>query len=174
MQSAKDKKKAEKEAKRLVAEEKKRQKELEYQKTLVDKFNEKQGRAGGAGSTIQKLKVWLDEPPYKMTDVVMQMECFYQVAACLQALKPDEIEAMMQTEPGESKEGALDVHEAVALNKYLLAGMQMLTKGDAKVKTMISYPLLLKAQLRLNQTFGQALVLKSAFEKGDPIAMINK
>ena len=40
----------------------------------------------------------------------------------------------------------LDVKDASVLNKYFLAGMQLLTEGDAKVKNQVNYALLLKQQ----------------------------
>ena len=51
-------------------------------------------------------------------------------------------------------DASLNIDEAVVMNKYILAGMFMLDKADAKAKGMVSYPFLLKAQLKLNQTFG--------------------
>ena len=67
MLTEKDKKKIEKEAKREAASEKRRLRELEFQKTLVEKFNEKQARAQ-SGTKVDKLRAWLDEPPFKATD----------------------------------------------------------------------------------------------------------
>ena len=172
MQTERERKKAEKELKRQAAEEKKRLKEIEFQKGLVEKFNAKQAKAQ-SGSTVSKLKAWLDEPPYKMTDrnlqvsleyatnQYLQLECFYSVMSCLQALKADEWDQLY-----EGGADLLDFKEALALNKYFLAGMQMLSKKDAKTAGMISYPMMLKGQIKMNSHFGQGLVLKGAFEKG--------
>ena len=69
---------------------------------------------------------------------------------------------------------SININEGIVMNKYILAGMQMLSKGDAKTKSMLSYPALLKAQLRLNQAFGQGVILRCAFDKGNPISMLTQ
>ena len=42
-------------------------------------------------------------------------------------------------------QGGIEYKDAIVLNKYLLAGMQMLTLKDKKTIDLINYPMLLKA-----------------------------
>ena len=83
----------------------------------MTQFNEKQAKAKGCSNTVDKMKAWLEDPPYKMTDEDLKLECFYSVMACAQALKGDELSKVLE---------GLDLKEATALNKYVLAGMHML------------------------------------------------
>ena len=78
----------------------------------------------------------------------------------MQQLKPDEWEKMY----GEDKD-KLDVKDAAVLNKYLMAGMALLSEKDAKVVNLVSYPVLLKGQLQMNKQFGQTVIFKSLFER---------
>ena len=91
------------------------------------------------------MKIWLEDPPYKMTDEDLKLECFYSVMACAQALKGDELTKVLD---------GLELKEATALNKYVLAGMHMLDQKDSKTAKMVNYPMLMKAQLQMNATFG--------------------
>jgi len=63
-------------------------------------------------------------------------------------MKPDEWEKLY--EGGD----AIEFKDAVVFNKYILAGMQMLDLKDKKTTDFVNYPLLLKAQLKLNSVFG--------------------
>lgn len=74
----------------------------------------------------------------------MQLECFYSVLAVCQALKQEEWDKLYEEPEG------LALQDAVVLNKYMLAGMTMLTTKDKKTSDFVNYPMLLKAQLKMN------------------------
>lgn len=70
----------EREKKKLVKQEKKaqkeaaeREKEAKFQKSLIDVFNDKQGKAGKETDAIAKLKQWMQNPPYKSTNIDMKV-----------------------------------------------------------------------------------------------------
>ena len=87
------------------------------------------------------------------------METLYSILAQLQALKTDEWDKLYAGEEG------LDVKEAALLNKYLIAGMGLLSDKDQKATNMVNFPMLLKAQIKMNAVFGQGVIFKSLFEK---------
>ena len=86
----------------------------------------------------------------------------------MNSFKPDEWDQLF--EGAASDESGLDIKEAVSLNKYILAAMKMLSTKDQKTQQLVSYAVLLKTQLKMNQCYGQGLILKSAFEKGEVLA----
>ena len=94
-----------------------------------------------------------------------QLEAFYSVMAVCQALKQDEWDKLYEGAD------AVEFKDAVVFNKYILAGMQMLDLKDKKTVDFVNYPLLLKAQLKANSVFGQGLILKTAFERGNVITV---
>ena len=88
------------------------------------------------------------------------METAYSILACLQSLKVDEWDKLYGDD-----EKLLDIKDAAVLNKYLIAGMAMLSEKDTKAAGMVNYPVLLKGQLKMNEKFGQAVIFKSLFER---------
>ena len=73
MQTQRDKKKAEKAARRAEKEAAERVKEEAAQKKLIEIFNEKQAKAQKESDPIGKLQQWLDRPPYKSTNPDMKV-----------------------------------------------------------------------------------------------------
>ena len=68
MQTEKDKKKAASAVKKAAQEFARKEKEALFQAKLVEQFNEKQQKANGAKTPQQKIKQWVQNPPYKCTD----------------------------------------------------------------------------------------------------------
>ena len=71
--TGRDKKKAEKAAKKAEKEAAERAKEAELQKKLVEIFNDKQQKAQKESDSVNKLKQWLKNPPYKSTNRDMKV-----------------------------------------------------------------------------------------------------
>jgi len=77
MLTEKDKKKAASAAKRAVQEAARKEKEAQFQAKLVEQFNEKQQKASAANTPQQKIKQWVQNPPYKCTDANLQVSTLH-------------------------------------------------------------------------------------------------
>merc|ERR1712032_39500 len=140
MQTAGDIKKAEKQAKKDA---------------LVKEFEDKKAKANAAAG-VDKLKAWLDKPPYKSTNADVKKNTYMGVLNALRDISDADMEGMYSK---------LDIKEAAVLNKYFNLAYYYLNKQDNETKQLVQQPTLIKTQLKMQEVYGNAVIMKSAFIK---------
>ena len=107
-------KEAEKEAKRLET------------NAAVQKDYEAKKAGANSGSTIDKLKVWLDNTPFKSDDSAMKRDTFDHIIALVMQLKETEIKTLCDS--------LADPKLTLTLAKYIFEAFSLIHQRDAKMK----------------------------------------
>merc|ERR1711966_234226 len=144
MQTAGDIKKAEKQAKKDAQKKKDDERKAKEQDDLVKEFEDKKAKANAAAG-VEKLKAWLEKPPFKCTNADVKKNTYMGVLNALRDISDADMEGMYSK---------LDIKEAAVLNKQ-----------DNETKQLVQQPTLIKTQLKMQEVYGNAVIMKSAFIK---------
>merc|ERR1711966_24287 len=139
MQTAGDIKKAEKQAKKDAQKKKDDERKAKEQDDLIKEFEDKKAKANAAAG-VEKLKAWLEKPPFKCTNADVKKNTYMGVLNALRDISDADLECMYSK---------LDIKEAAVLNKYY----------------NLAYYYLNKTQLKMQEVYGNAVIMKSAFIK---------
>ena len=108
-------------AKEAAKEQKNKEKQEAVEKATQENFEAKK-RDGSKGTTIDKLKVWLDNTPFKSNNTQLKRDTLVAIMTNIMALKANEIENICGHDAG----ALLNVRQAFTLCKYIFKGFELI------------------------------------------------
>ena len=141
--------------KELAKQQKAAEKQAEADAKCAQEFEEKKTK--GKGAPVDRLKVWLDNAPFKSSNSAMKRDTLFQIMSAIMELKVNEIEGAC---------GALDERLITTLSKYIFAAFDLISAKDKQLVDMVQNGQhLLKVQLKIKEKIGNCSILKAQFEK---------
>ena len=114
-----------KQDKELLKEQKNKEKQEATDKQIAEAFEQKKRDA--KGSTVDQLKVWLDNTPFKSTNTELKRQTLFAIMSLVANLKSAEIDTLCGAA---GQDGLLNTKQAFTLCKYIFQGFTLIQSKD--------------------------------------------
>ena len=108
--------------KELAKQQKEAKKQAEADAKCNQEFEDKKTK--GKGAPVDRLKVWLDNAPFKSSNSALKRETLFQIISAIMELKVNDIEGAC---------AALDDKLITTLSKYIFAGFDLIQQKDSQI-----------------------------------------